>query len=189
MNRPVEIVVIGTSLGGLRALETILSAMPADFPKPIAVVQHRSKLSDDLLRSLLQSYSLLRIEEPEDKQPIEAGRVYLAPPDYHLLVSRGRLSLSTEAPVSYARPSIDVLFESAALAYGPGVLAVVLTGANADGAAGTVAVKGRGGRVLVQDPGEADSDVMPLASMRAAAVDEVLTLSRIPGRLVELCKG
>src|SRR5689334_18266578 len=117
-----EIAVIGTSLGGLSALETLLPGLPADLPIAVAIVQHRLAQSDDTLVRLLTSRCALPVTEPEDKEPVLAGRVYVAPPDYHLLVDRGSFSLSTEARVRYARPSIDVLFDSAAHAYGPCVI-------------------------------------------------------------------
>jgi two-component system chemotaxis response regulator CheB len=178
-----DIVVVGTSLGGLRALEIILSGLTAAFPLPVAVVQHRSKVSDELLVTLLQGYTVLRVVEAEDRQEIRPGHVYIAPADYHLMIDAGHFSLSTDGPVSYARPSIDVLFESAADAYGGSVIALVLTGANADGAAGAARIKSRGGRVLVQDPIDADSGVMPRASLQATPVDEVLPLADIAPRL------
>lgn len=184
-----EIVVLGTSLGGLRALELVLSALPANFELPIAVVQHRLKAADELLSGLLQSYSKLPVIEPEDKQPLRVGHIYVAPADYHLLVGRGVLSLSTEETVNYARPAIDVLFESAAAAYRTGVVAVVLTGASADGAQGVKKVKSQGGYVIVQQPSEAESAVMPRASIDSGVVDEVLPLAEIPGRLVEFSKA
>jgi two-component system chemotaxis response regulator CheB len=147
-----QIIVIGTSLGGLEALQVILSGLPNTFPIPIAVVQHRHKTSDDTLRLLLQSYSNLVVKEAEDKEEILPGWVYLAPADYHLLIeskdqtgSQPYFSLSTDAPVTYARPSIDVLFETAADAYSKKVIGVLLTGANQDGVQGLAKIKARGG--------------------------------------------
>ena len=181
-----EIVVVGTSLGGLTALETILSGLPGSFPLPLVVVQHRSVESGAALNRILQRHSPLRVLEAQDKEPVLPGRVYLAPPDYHLLVDDGCLSLSTEGPVCYARPSIDVLFETAADACGPGVIGVVLTGASDDGAKGAVHIKRRGGRVVVQDPATAESPVMPRSAIAAAAVDRVLPLEEIAGYLSRL---
>ncbi len=111
---PSGIVVIGASLGGLHAVETLLRSLPADFPRPVAIVQHREAGSDDRLGDLLQSHTALPVGEAEDKETIVPGRVYLAPADYHLLIENGDFALSTEPPVWCARPSIDVLFESAA---------------------------------------------------------------------------
>src|SRR5687768_13898610 len=115
---PFRIIVVGASLGGLQALEIFVSGLPAGFSVPVAIVQHRSPDAGDLLRRLLQRHSALRVREPNDKEVIAAGHVYLAPPDYHLIVDSDAFSLSTDAPVSYARPAIDVLFDSAAAAYG-----------------------------------------------------------------------
>ncbi len=115
-----EIVVVGTSLGGLKALQALLAGLPKDFPLPVVIVQHRGKDSGDPLVALLQSATPLLVREAEDKQPMAPGVVYLAPADYHLLVEAGGFMLSTDAPVVFARPSVDVLFESAADAYGPG---------------------------------------------------------------------
>src|SRR5437667_8577528 len=134
LDRSFEILVIGASLGGLKAFEIILSALPGDFQLPIAIVQHRDKDPDNKLTEVMQSFTALAVKEVEDKEPILPGRVYLAPPDYHLLIDQGFFGLSTEAPVSYARPSIDVLFETASDAYAEKVIGVVLAGANKDGA-------------------------------------------------------
>ena len=180
-----EIVVVGTSLGGLKALQTLLAGLPKDFPLPVAIVQHRGKASGDGLAAFLQTASALQVREAEDKEPIVPGMVYLAPADYHLLVESGAFMLSTEAPVAFSRPSVDVLFESAADAYGAGVIGVVLTGANIDGARGAVAIKRRGGLVVVQDPATAEAVAMPEAA-RAAGCDHILPLLDIPPFLVRL---
>jgi two-component system chemotaxis response regulator CheB len=162
------LVVVGTSLGGLNALQILLGGLPQPLQSAVAIVQHRSKGVETGLCELLQAASRAPVAEPEDKEPIQRGRVYLAPGDYHLLVERSdqqyHLALSTEGPVSYARPSIDVLFESAADAYGPALVAVVLTGANEDGAAGAARVRQRGGTVMIQDPASAASGIMPAAA-------------------------
>jgi two-component system chemotaxis response regulator CheB len=181
-----SVVVIGTSLGGLNALQVILGGLPRGFGTPIVVVQHRGKHPDEALSRLLGAHCPLTVREPLDKDRIESGHVYVAPADYHLLVERGTLALSTEAPVNYARPSIDVLFESAAESYGSGVLGVVLTGANHDGAAGAARIQARGGRVMVQDPNGAESRPMPLAAIAATGVVPT-PLERIAPLLVELC--
>ena len=183
--RAVRLVVIGTSLGGMQALETILHGLMPDFPLPIAVVQHRGPdwgVQSELTR-LLQLHSALPLSEAGDKDPIRPGCVYLAPPDYHLLVEDGRFALSVDARVSHARPSIDVLFESAADAYREGVLAVVLTGASADGAAGARRVHQRGGCVVAQDPATAESPVMPKAAIATGVVERVLPLGEIAAYL------
>jgi two-component system chemotaxis response regulator CheB len=178
------IVVIGTSLGGLKALSVVLGGLPRDFPMPVAIVQHRTKEPDSALTDLLQRRTSLPVGDVEDKMPVQAGRVYLAPPDYHLLVGRDQFALSIEAPVSHARPSVDVLFDSAASSFGRGVVAVVLTGANGDGANGAVAVKLRGGRVIVQDPKDAESPVMPAVALSKGVADVVLSLCDIAAQIV-----
>ena len=174
-----RLVVIGTSMGGLHALSAILSRLGADFALPIAVVQHRGTDGEAaMLVNLLQMRCVLPVSEANDKEPLVGGHVYLAPPDYHLLVDGNRFALSTEARVQHARPSIDVLFESAADVYGARTLGVVLTGANADGAAGTRRIRQRGGRVVAQDPATAEAPQMPAAAIEAG-VDQVLPLDEI----------
>jgi two-component system chemotaxis response regulator CheB len=174
-----ELIVIGASLGGFHALEVLIGGLPKDFPLPIAVAQHRSSDSDELLATLLRRNSRLPITEAEDKQPILPGQIYLAPANYHLLVEEGHFALSVEGPVQFARPSIDVLFESAADAYREKLMAVLLTGSNVDGAQGVARIKERGGLVIVQDPGSAESRRMPEAAIAATRIDQVLPLSEI----------
>jgi two-component system chemotaxis response regulator CheB len=187
--RDYELIVIGCSKGGMHALEVVLGAIPAGFPKPILVVQHRHRRSGELLASHLRQHSRLPVADATDKEWIRPGAVYLAPADYHLLIDRrGELSLSLEAAVAWSRPSIDVLFESAAEAYGPAVAAVVLTGANDDGARGAARIHQRGGLVVVQDPSTAEAPEMPRAAIAAAAVDRILPLERIGPYLVEVCR-
>ena len=189
MIRP-QLVAVGTSLGGLNALIELLKHLPATMPVPIVVVQHRSAAADSGLAELLQDHTALAVEEAEDKQPMSPGRVYLAPADYHLLIEeRGQLALSTDAPVRSARPSIDVLFETAADAYGPELVGVLLTGASADGAEGLAAIKARGGRAIVQDPASAECATMPAAGLSATPVDYVVPLEAIGGYLVSLVEG
>ncbi len=183
-----KVVVVGTSLGGLSALKVVLSGLPREFPLPIVIVQHRGKTADDALTNLLGAETLLSVSEPNDKEALEPGHVYVAPADYHLLVEPGSLALSTEAPVNCSRPSIDVLFESAAEAYGSSVVGVVLTGANQDGARGSARIKERGGVVLVQDAATAEGSAMPTAAIAATNVDKVLPLSEIPTVLADLCR-
>ena len=181
-----RVVIVGTSRGGLHALGVVLSGLPRDFPLPIAIVQHRTRDADSSLADLLQKQTPLPVIETDDKTAIEPGFVYLAPPDYHLLVDASRFALSTDGRVSFARPSIDVLFDSAANSFGRGVIAVVLTGASEDGAEGAAAVKQRGGYVIAQDPREAESPVMPLAVVRRKLADIVLPLADIAAHLVTL---
>jgi two-component system chemotaxis response regulator CheB len=182
-----KIVVIGTSLGGLSALKIILQSLPGDFSVPIAIVQHRHKESNNALQQLLQESISLPIKEVEDKDEILPKHIYLAPADYHLLVEEGHFALSTDEPVSYARPSIDVLFESAADIYGEQVIGIILTGANHDGVQGLKKIQARGGITIVQEPATAESSIMPEAAISAVAVNWILTLSDIADRLVKLC--
>jgi len=184
---PVAVIAIGASLGGLRALEILLAGLPPKLAASVAVTQHRRADPNSRLRELLARSCALPLIEPEDKLPLEPGYVYLAPSDYHLLVERGRIALSIDAPVQYARPSIDVLFESLADAYGPAAVGVMLTSASADGAAGAAAIKRAGGRVIVQDPLSAESPIGPRAVIAATPVDAVLPLERIAGELARLC--
>jgi two-component system chemotaxis response regulator CheB len=181
----VEIVAIGVSLGGLKALERILPALPAGFRPPLIVVQHR-RHEESRLEAILQRHCALPVSEPGDRTRIEGSRVYLAPSGYHLLVDREVFWLSVDPPVSHARPSIDVLFESLAAAYGAGALAIVLTGSSDDGAAGAKAIKGAGGRVFVQEPGGAESPVAPRAALATTTVDGVLSIEAIAALLARL---
>jgi two-component system chemotaxis response regulator CheB len=183
------IVVVGTSIGGLRALQTLLSGLPDDFPVPVVVVQHRGKDSETGLCDFLARSSRLPISEPDDKEAIMPGRAYLAPRDYHLLVENGTFALSTDAPVSFARPSIDVLFESVADEYKEDVIGIILTGANRDGARGLAAIKMQGGLTLVEDPASAACREMPDAAIAGTEVDRVLVLAEIGPFLGKLCNS
>ena len=182
-----EIVVVGTSIGGLKALPILLSGLPAEFPVPVVIVQHRGKDSESGLCEVLNQNSNLPVTEPEDKEPLLRGHAYLAPRDYHLLIAEGCFALSTEAPVVFARPSIDVLFESAADEYEERAIGVILTGANQDGARGLAKIKSRGGMTLVEDPVAAMRAEMPRAAMGQSNVDWILPLAEIAPRLAELC--
>jgi len=184
-----DIVMVGTSWGGLAALRALVSGLPDSLCMAITLVQHRHKDSDHLLRTLLQEHSTLPVCEVEDKMPIEHGTVYVAPPDYHTLVERGFFSLSTEAPVRYSRPSIDVAFGTAADSYGHRTVGIVLTGANADGAEGLRLISDRGGLALVQDPGSAESPTMPRAAARAVPRARVMPLDEIIRFVGELPAG
>ena len=174
-----EIIVVGTSWGGLAALRAIVGALPPEFDIPMVVVQHRHRDSDALLARFLQDHTRLRVCEVEDKQTVEPGRVFIAPANYHLLVERGYFSLSTEAPVRYSRPSIDVAMTSAAVAYGFHAVGVVLTGANEDGAAGLRHIAANGGLAVVQEPESAEVDTMPRAALEAVPTARVFALERL----------
>ncbi|MDT4953898.1 MAG: two-component system, chemotaxis family, protein-glutamate methylesterase/glutaminase [Acidobacteriota bacterium] len=182
-----EIVVIGASYGGLSALQILLSELSPEFPLPVVIVQHRRKDGDDGLCEYLRKRSRLPFIEPNDKEKVEPGCVYLAPRDYHLLIEKSIFALSTESPVGFARPSIDVLFESAADVYHERIIGVILTGANRDGARGLAKIKSFGGMALVQDPESAESPAMPEAAISATAVDRILPLPEIAPFLNKLC--
>lgn len=178
---------IGVSSGGMQALKMLLGELPADFPLPILIVQHISSDAGDGLARLLDELCAIRVKEADEQDKILAGTVYLAPANYHLLVEQGgTLALSADPPVSYARPSIDVLFESAAAAYGPALIGVILTGANFDGSQGLKMLKQAGGVAIVQDPADAAARQMPMAALAATAVDHLLPLAEIASQLKKL---
>jgi two-component system chemotaxis response regulator CheB len=182
-----EAVVIGASAGALEALSSLLPGLPADYRLPILVVVHLPPDKTSLLAELLRVRCAIRVREAEDKEPIEPGVVYFAPPDYHLLVEEDkRLSLSDDEPVLFSRPSIDVLFESAADAYGGGLIGVVLTGANSDGANGLKAVVEAGGVAVIQSPGSAYAVAMPEAAIAACPAARVLPVNEIAAYLREV---
>ena len=183
------IVVIGTSWGGLSALSEVVRALPADFPLPVCIVQHRSKDSDSLLVRLLQDLTTLRVRDAEDKESLCAGRIYVAPPDYHMLVEPEYISLTVDSPVRFSRPSIDVLFRSASDTFGAATIGVVLTGANEDGAAGLARIVARGGKAIIQDPATAESPVMPASAVRAVPGARVVPLGEISAELVKTVKA
>ena len=180
-----SIVVVGTSWGGLNALRELVGSLPADFRIPTVLVQHRHRQSDHLLSTFLQERTTLSVTEVEDKMPIEAGTLFVAPADYHLLVDRGIFTLSTDPPVRYSRPSIDVTFYSAADAYAAATIGVILTGANSDGSRGLRRIFDRGGLALVQEPTTAESPTMPTAAIRCVPDARVATISQISAMLVE----
>ncbi|MBS2013626.1 MAG: chemotaxis protein CheB [Deltaproteobacteria bacterium] len=168
LSGPTEAVVIGGSAGAIEALGAILPALSGDAKVPVVVVVHLPSRRASLLVEIFERRCALPVREPEDKQPVSPG-IWFAPPDYHLLIERTRtFALSVDDPVRYSRPSIDVLFESAADAFGSGLCAVVLSGANEDGARGAASVKHAGGTVLVQSPESSESAEMPAATLRAA---------------------
>lgn len=191
--RRFELIVIGCSLGGMRAVQMILEALPKEFCVPIVIVQHRYRTSSEALPAFFRRHAHLDVVDADDKQWIRRGTVYLAPADYHLLVDRdggrGELSLSVDARVEYSRPSVDVLFESAAAAYGPSVIGIVLTGANADGAKGLRQISDRGGMAIVQDPKTAESASMPTAAVSAVPRARVMPLDGIVRFLAALPAG
>lgn len=176
----VEAVVIGASAGALEALSAILPKLPRDFRPFLAIVVHVPPDNRSMLATLMQAKSQIRVVEAEDKEPISPSTAYFAPPDYHLLVEdRRALALSSDEPVLFSRPSIDVLFESAADVYGSSLLAIILSGANQDGAAGSKAVVEAGGAVIVQNPDEAFAPAMPEATLEACPGARVMRLREI----------
>lgn len=184
-----ELIVVGGSWGGMRAIASVLDALPAGFELPVVVAQHRPVGGDDVLEQVLARHSRLEVVAPSDKEPLLPGRVYVAPPDYHLIVEPGHLSLSTDELVQFARPSIDVLFESAAHAYGDRAVGVLLTGVNEDGAAGLARIAAAGGFTIAQDPATAEQAEMPSAAVARGAARRVLPLERIGPFLAELRSG
>ena len=190
VNNSYQAVVVGGSAGSLTALGTLLNGLPADFGLPIIVVLHTgaSDMSDTVI--LLSRHSKLRVSEAREREEILPGRVYLAPGRYHLLIERDRhFSLSADARVRYSRPSIDVLFESAADAYKNKLIAVVLTGANEDGAAGAARIKSLGGVVLVQDPKTAESATMPESTIASAHPDWVGSMDKMSQQLIDVARS
>ncbi len=179
-------VAIGASAGALDALSSILPKLPADFPAAVLVVVHLPPDRSSLLVELLQERSKLSVTEAEDKEPLEHGRVLVAPPDYHLLVEQSRsIALSSEEPVHFSRPSVDLLFSSAAEAFGRDLVGVVLTGANNDGAAGLRAIEQNGGTALVQRPDLAAASQMPQSALEACVSARALSLDEIATSLLE----
>lgn len=181
-----RLVVMGASAGAIQALSQILPALPGDYPWPILIVIHIPADRSNFLAPLFQAKCRLAVREADDKERVMGGTVYFAPPDYHLLVEAdGTLALSSEEPVQHSRPSIDVLFESAADAFGADVIGIILTGANSDGAAGLRAIAASGGIAFIEDPTSAFADAMPLAARKACPAAAVLSLDGIASFLME----
>jgi two-component system chemotaxis response regulator CheB len=183
----IRLVVIGGSAGGVAALGTLLPALPADFGLPVVVVLHLPPSRSSLLANLFGPKCRLPVIEAYDKAPLEPGHIYFSPPDYHLMIERDlTFGLSVDGPVNFSRPSIDVLLESAATSIGEGVLAVILTGTNADGARGMKAVRDAGGVGWVQDPESAQSPTMPRSALHFGGADAVLQLDEMAQALCRL---
>ncbi|RKZ35749.1 MAG: chemotaxis protein CheB [Gammaproteobacteria bacterium] len=186
-NKRFEAVVIGSSAGGIKALSAILAALPSDFPLPIIIVQHLHPHSDSYLAKILGSKCGLRVKQADEKEAITDSVVYLAPPNYHLLIEEDRsFSLSIEGPVNFARPAVDVLFETAIYAYRDKLIGIILTGANHDGSQGLKKIKQIGGYVIVQDPKTAEADAMPQSAIAATKVDKILPIEQIGPYLLQL---
>lgn len=184
---PIRAVVIGASAGAVQALLKLLPALPIHYPLPILVVVHVPSDRANMLVPLLRDKCGMAVQEAEDKEPLGPGVIYFAPSDYHLLVeTNGHLALSWDEAVNYSRPSIDVLFESAADAFGPGLVGVILTGANHDGAAGLRAIIDAGGQGVIEDPAEAYAQAMPMAAIEACPTAKILNLDGIASYLSNL---
>jgi two-component system, chemotaxis family, protein-glutamate methylesterase/glutaminase len=184
-----RLVAIGASAGGFQALSHILGRLSMDFSGSIAIVQHRRADESSLLHELLAQRTRLPVIEPYHGAPLRPGHVYIAPPDYHLLVEPGFLALSIDPPINSSRPSIDVLFESAATAYRHRAIGVVLTGASADGAQGAWRLSQMGAPLIVQDPATAEAAVCPAAALERVPSATVLPLGEIAERIATLCRG
>jgi len=182
-----EAIVIGVSSGGMKAMKVMFSLLPKEFNTPIIIVQHISSQSENLWIRLLNDKSNLYIKEADEKESIENGKVYIAPPNYHLLIERDKtFSLTIDERVNYARPSIDVLFESAAEAYKSKLIGVILTGSNNDGTNGLKRIKEYGGLTIVQDPATAESSYMPASAIAVVQMDYILTLENIIKLLIKI---
>ena len=182
-----EAVVIGSSAGGIKALTSVLAALPAEFPLPIIIVQHLHPHSDSYLAHILGSKCELKVKQADEKETIHKGIVYIAPPNYHLLIEEDyTFSLSIDAPVNFARPAVDVLFETAIYAYQNKLIGIILTGANSDGGKGSQKIKQAGGYMIVQDPKTAEADAMPKAAIAATEVDKILPIEQIGPYLLHL---
>jgi two-component system chemotaxis response regulator CheB len=180
-------IVIGASAGGLLALSTLLEIIPSNYAIPIIIVQHRSKEPRGLLEEILQSKCNVKIKQVDEKEKIENGIVYIAPPDYHLLIENDfTFSLSVDEPIRFSRPSIDVLFESAATAYKGNLIGIILTGTNNDGMLGIQSIAANNGLTIVQEPKEARFPTMPLAAIHTKKVKHILTLAEIQTFLLEI---
>jgi two-component system chemotaxis response regulator CheB len=186
----IDAIVIGASAGGIEALSVLLPALPPSLLAPLFIVLHLPRERPSLLVEIFEKRCPLPVREAEDKEPIIPGTVYFAPPDYHMLLENSsQIALSTDEPVHFSRPAIDVLFESAAEAYGERVLGIILTGGNQDGAAGLHAIHRAGGVTVVQAPENAKSPLMVVSALQRSPADFVLPLERIAELLSTLAGG
>lgn len=173
-------IVIGTSAGGLFALSSLLQNLPVNYHLPLIIVQHRAKDQKNLLEEVLQARCRITIKQADEKERITKGFVYIAPPDYHLLIERDKtFSLTADEPISFSRPSIDVLFESAALTYRESLIGIILTGANNDGARGMKMIAQYGGLTIAQKPAEAEYPMMPAAAIQKTKIQHIWALAEI----------
>jgi two-component system, chemotaxis family, protein-glutamate methylesterase/glutaminase len=177
---PYEAIVIGTSAGALEALSKVLPTLPAGFLLPVMVVVHLPPDKESILAQLLKNKCALEVKEAEDKEEISAGNIYIAPPDYHMQVEQNKhISLSCDEPILFSRPSIDVLFESAADAYGENLIGIILTGANEDGASGLKTICDAGGMAIVQNVDTAYAKAMPESALKACPAAHSMSLEQI----------
>lgn len=183
-------VVIGASAGGMTALSDIFSNIPTNFPLPIYVVQHIHKSQSEYLIKYHNDLSRLPVQEANDKEKALPGTIYFAPPNYHLLIEdKKTFSIISDEKVNYSRPSIDVLFESAADVYKDTLIGIILTGANNDGAEGIKKIKQNGGYTIAQDPQEAEFVIMPQSAIDTKKIDKIFTLNEINKFLISLCQN
>ena len=182
-----EAIVIGVSSGGMNAMKIIFSLLPKEFSIPIIIVQHVGSRSENMWIKFLKDKSNIELKEADEKEKIEKGKIYIAPANYHLLIERNKtFTLTIDERVNYARPSIDVLFETAAEAYKNELIGIVLTGSNNDGTKGIQRIKECGGLTIVQDPDTAESYYMPASAIASFLPDHILPLEKIVKLLIEI---
>lgn len=182
-----KVIVVGCSLGGFWALTELLKPLPPDFPFPIVVVQHRQKHEKSSLEEVLQHKITLKLKQADEKEILRGSTVYLAPPDYHLLLEKNRmLSLSSDHPVNFSRPSIDVLFETASEACKEKLIGIILTGANSDGKEGISKIRKNGGLTIAQNPVTSECGIMPSAAIASGDVQKILDIGQISKFLLSL---
>lgn len=184
----VELIVIGSSMGGMDAMKALLPSFPASFKTPVVIVQHREETENTLLTEILQKLTPFPVREPDDKDFIQNGTFYIAPSGYHLLINKRSFALSTAPHLNYARPSIDVLFWSATEHYGSSLLGVLLSGAGKDGALGLKQISQNKGLTIVQDPTSAVNPSMPEAALKLMKPDHILPVNKIVQKIIELSR-
>lgn len=182
-----KMVVIGGSAGSLELILKIIGIIPADTNASIIIILHRKNDQASIFENLVRNRSLLPVREVEDKDPLLKGQVYIAPPDYHLLIETSKsFSLDTSEKVHHSRPSIDVTFESIADIFGDQVIGILLSGANADGAQGLLRIKNAGGLTIVQDPATADVPYMPQQAINLDAAEFICASNELPSLVKSL---
>lgn len=180
VNSNIEAIVVGASAGGLNAMINLFSSLPEDLPVPIFVVQHTRSDENNLLVELISTVTKLKVSEAEDKAEINPGNIYIAPPNYHLLIEdKKTIALSTEAKVNYSRPSIDLLFESATRVFRSKLAGIILSGANNDGSKGISTIAGAGGVTIAQSPESAEFKVMPQSAIDTGNIKYIVDLAKM----------